>query len=83
MKKAHRQFMKIARAYWARDGKVSSKAPKGIEKVAGKAAAYLGRMSLRGEGIEQNFEKARIIISACCIETGLGCRRMGTEPQYC
>ena len=58
MKKAQKQFMKIARAYWAKDGRISSKAPKGIERIAGKAAAYLGRMALRGEGVEQNFEKA-------------------------
>ena len=57
-KKAQRQFMKIARAYWTKDGKVNPKAPKGIEKLAGKAAAYIGRMCLRGEGMEQNFEKA-------------------------
>lgn len=59
-KKAQRQFMKIARAYWTKDGKVNPKAPKGIDKLAGKAAAYIGRMCLRGEGMEQNFEKAAI-----------------------
>ncbi|KAJ9645577.1 ERAD-associated protein [Knufia peltigerae] len=57
-RKAHRQFMKVARAYWGKDGKVSPKAPKGIDRVAAKAAAYLGRMFLRGEGVDQNFEKA-------------------------
>ncbi|EXJ83541.1 hypothetical protein A1O1_07164 [Capronia coronata CBS 617.96] len=59
LRKAQRQFMKIARAYWGKDGKVNPKAPKGIERVAGKAAAYIGRMFLRGEGMEQNFEKAQ------------------------
>ncbi|EXJ87240.1 hypothetical protein A1O3_04199 [Capronia epimyces CBS 606.96] len=59
MRKAQRQFMKIARAYWGKDGKVNPKSPKGIEKVAGKAAAYIGRMFLRGEGMEQNYEKAQ------------------------
>ncbi|OQV05931.1 Sel1 repeat-containing protein [Cladophialophora immunda] len=58
-RKAQRQFMKVARVYWTKDGKVSPKAPKGIERVAGKAAAYIGRMLLRGEGMEQNFEKAQ------------------------
>jgi SEL1 protein len=58
-RKAQRQFMKVARAYWTKDGKVSPKAPKGIERVAGKAAAYIGRMFLRGEAMEQNFEKAQ------------------------
>lgn len=60
LRKAQRQFMKIARAYWGKDGKVNPKAPKDIEHVAGKAAAYIGRMFLRGEGMEQNFEKAQI-----------------------
>ncbi|KAK5210263.1 ERAD-associated protein [Exophiala xenobiotica] len=57
-RKAQRQFMKVSRAYWGKDGKVNPKAPKGIERVAAKAAAYIGRMFLRGEGMEQNFEKA-------------------------
>lgn len=59
-RKAQRQFMKVAKAYWGKDGKVNPKAPKGIERLAGKAAAYIGRMFLRGEGMEQNFEKAVI-----------------------
>ncbi|RMZ86519.1 hypothetical protein DV736_g6256, partial [Chaetothyriales sp. CBS 134916] len=58
VKKAQRQFVKLARAYWTKDGKVSAKAPKGIEKTAGKAAAYIGRMFMRGEDMEQNFNKA-------------------------
>ncbi|KAI1621046.1 hypothetical protein EDD37DRAFT_639615 [Exophiala viscosa] len=57
-RKAQRQFMKVAHAYWGKDGKVNPKAPKGIERVAGKAAAYLGRMFLRGEGVEQNALRA-------------------------
>jgi SEL1 protein len=58
-RKAQRQFMKIARAYWTKDGKVNPKAPVGIDRVAGKAAAYLGRMFLRGEGMEQpDLDKA-------------------------
>lgn len=58
LKKARSQFMKIAVSYWLRDGKTNPKAPKGIEKTAARAAAYIGRMFLRGEGTEQNFEKA-------------------------
>ncbi|RMD40171.1 hypothetical protein DV735_g4951, partial [Chaetothyriales sp. CBS 134920] len=58
LKKAQRQFVNVARAYWTKDGKVKAKAPRGIEKTAGKAAAYIGRMFMRGEDMEQNFEKA-------------------------
>ena len=58
LRKAQRQFMKVARAYWGKDGKVNQKLPKNIEVWAGKAAAYIGRMFLRGEGMEQSYEKA-------------------------
>jgi SEL1 protein len=58
MRKAQKQFMKIARLYWGKDGKVNPKGPKGIDKIAAKAAAYIGRMFLRGEGMEQNFGTA-------------------------
>ncbi|KAK5945299.1 ERAD-associated protein [Knufia obscura] len=60
LKKARSQFMKVATQYWTRDGKTIPKAPKNIEKTAAKAAAYIGRMFLRGEGTEQNYEKAAI-----------------------
>jgi SEL1 protein len=58
LRKAQRQFMKVARAYWGKDGKVNAKLPKNIESVAGKAAAFIGRMFLRGEGMDQNYDKA-------------------------
>jgi SEL1 protein len=58
LKMARNQFMKVARVYWGKDGKVNPKAPKGIDKIAAKAAAHIGRMFLRGEGMEQSFEKA-------------------------
>lgn len=58
LKKARSQFLKVASIYWTRDGSVNPKHPKNIEKTAGKAAAYIGRMFLRGEGMEVNYEKA-------------------------
>ncbi|KAI9875416.1 MAG: ERAD-associated protein, partial [Watsoniomyces obsoletus] len=58
LRKAQRQFMKVARVYWGKDGKVNQKLPSNLEGWAGKAAAYIGRMFLRGEGMEQNYEKA-------------------------
>jgi SEL1 protein len=58
LKMARSHFMKVARVYWGKDWKVNPKAPKGIDKIASKAAAYIGRMFLRGEGMEQSFEKA-------------------------
>ena len=56
-RKAQRHFHKVAKAYW-KDGQINPNAPKNIEKIAGKAAAHLGRMFLRGEGMEQSYQKA-------------------------
>lgn len=57
-RKAMTYFGLVAKKYWAKDGKVIPSHPVGIEKLASKAAGYVGLMFLRGEGVEQNFEKA-------------------------
>ncbi|KAH8596729.1 hypothetical protein B0O99DRAFT_107423 [Bisporella sp. PMI_857] len=63
LKNAKWYFMKVAKLYWARDGRIieseAQKKPQ-LEKFATKAAGYLGKMFLRGEGVEQSFEKAQI-----------------------
>ncbi|KAL8774116.1 MAG: hypothetical protein Q9209_001224 [Squamulea sp. 1 TL-2023] len=56
---ARAYFRIVARKYWAKDGSALTE-DDGISRVASKAAGYLGRMSLRGEGMEQSFEKALI-----------------------
>ncbi|KAK4895331.1 ERAD-associated protein [Elasticomyces elasticus] len=53
-------FMQVAREYWSENGKTKKDVPNGTEKLASKAAGYLGRMFLRGEGMEQSFSKAKI-----------------------
>jgi SEL1 protein len=58
VRKAQRLFMKIARQYWDKNGKIIPGGPKGIDKIAAKAAAHIGRMFLRGEGWDQSYEKA-------------------------
>ncbi len=58
VRKAKKYFMSVARKYWTKDGKLISSAPPGLDKTASKAAGYIGRMFLRGEGTEQSFEKA-------------------------
>jgi SEL1 protein len=58
VKRAKKYFMNVARKYWTKDGRVISGGPPGIEKAASKAAGYIGRMFLRGEGTESSFEKA-------------------------
>ncbi|OCL07737.1 HCP-like protein [Glonium stellatum] len=56
---AKKRFLELARMYWTRDGKTKSDVPHGTEKLASKAAGYLGRMFLRGEGMEQSFSIAQ------------------------
>ena len=53
-------FLDIARRYWSRDGKIKPDTDRELERLASKAAAYLGSMFLRGEGMDQNFAKAKV-----------------------
>lgn len=57
MRTARRFFTTVARKYWAKDGSILTE-DNGIGRIAAKAAGYMGRMFLRGEGTEQSFEKA-------------------------
>jgi SEL1 protein len=57
-KVARKYFMQVARQYWAKDDRVISDDKMAVGKMAAKAAAYLGRLYLRGEGVPQNFDKA-------------------------
>ena len=57
LRTARAYFMTVVRQYWARDGSIKSE-DNGIGRIASKAAGYLGRMFLRGEGMEQSYEKA-------------------------
>lgn len=60
LKLAKKHFLHIARQYWSENGKVFKDVSPQTEKLATKAAGYLGRMFLRGEGMEQSYAKARI-----------------------
>jgi SEL1 protein len=51
-------FKQVTRRYWNKDGSVNPNHPMGIDKLASKAAGYVGMMYLRGEGVEQNFNNA-------------------------
>jgi SEL1 protein len=57
---AKRYFFLVASRYWRKDGRLVENYKPGIEKVASRAAGYIGRMYLRGDGLTQNFDKARI-----------------------
>ncbi|KAF2839254.1 HCP-like protein [Patellaria atrata CBS 101060] len=52
-------FLEVARQVWPKDGGMRNDAGPGIEKLASKAAGWLGRMFLRGEGMKQSYEIAQ------------------------
>ncbi|RDW87720.1 hypothetical protein BP5796_03414 [Coleophoma crateriformis] len=60
LKNAKWYFMKVAKLYWTREGRIIESDKPGLEKIATKAAGYLGRMFMRGEGVEQSNDKALI-----------------------
>ena len=57
LKTARAYFMLAARKHWRKDWSIVEN-DEGVAKFAAKAAGYIGRMYLRGEGTDQNFEKA-------------------------
>ena len=57
LRAARAYFMIVSRKYWAKDGTVITD-DGNIGKFAAKSAGYIGRMFLRGEGMEQSFDKA-------------------------
>ena len=57
LKTARAYFMIVARKYWQKDGSIRDE-DQNVAQIASKAAGYIGRMFLRGEGMEQSYEKA-------------------------
>lgn len=56
---ARRYFLSVARKYWRKDGTVLDiKDNPAIEKYAARAAGCLGRLYLRGEGVDTDYTKA-------------------------
>ncbi|KAI9883466.1 MAG: hypothetical protein M1823_004778 [Watsoniomyces obsoletus] len=58
LRKAKVYFMMVAKRYWPRDGRSANTNMPGLEKLAAKAAGFLGRMALRGEAMEPSHERA-------------------------
>ncbi|CAO2658092.1 Nn.00g073520.m01.CDS01 [Neocucurbitaria sp. VM-36] len=56
---AKKRFLELARMYWTKDGKTRPNVSPTTEKLASKAAGYLGRMFLRGEGMPQSYDIAK------------------------
>ena len=57
LKTARLYFMMVARKYWQKDGSIRDE-DQNVAVIASKAAGYIGRMFLRGEGMEQSYQKA-------------------------
>ncbi|KAJ5624921.1 Tetratricopeptide-like helical [Penicillium lagena] len=55
---AMRYFKTVAKKYWHKDGSVNPNHQAGLDKLAAKAAGYIGLMYLRGEGVDQSFATA-------------------------
>ncbi|EEY17620.1 conserved hypothetical protein [Verticillium alfalfae VaMs.102] len=55
---ARKYFFMVAKRYWKKDGRIIDTPKPGIEKVAGRAAGFIGRMYLRGDGVDQSLEQA-------------------------
>ncbi|KAF2758614.1 HCP-like protein [Pseudovirgaria hyperparasitica] len=56
---AKQYFYSVARLLWQKDGKLVGDVSPQAEKLASKAAGYIGRMYMRGEGVEQRFDIAQ------------------------
>ncbi|KAI0410151.1 hypothetical protein F4802DRAFT_593020 [Xylaria palmicola] len=57
---ARRYFLSVTTKYWrAKDGRSIDGAKPHLEKTASKAAGYIGRIWLRGEGVAQDFKTAQ------------------------
>ncbi|TGO12688.1 hypothetical protein BTUL_0084g00470 [Botrytis tulipae] len=59
LKSAKWYFTKVAKLYWTRNGKIIENDKPQLDKIAAKSAGYLGRMYLRGESVDQSYEKAQ------------------------
>ncbi|KAL0468976.1 ubiquitin-protein ligase [Neurospora intermedia] len=56
--KAREYFLKVASKTWNKKGQVFENKTPSFHTISCRAAGYIGRMYLRGEGVEQNFRLA-------------------------
>ncbi|KUI54666.1 hypothetical protein VP1G_02037 [Cytospora mali] len=56
---AAKYFFMVAKKYWKPNGRIDENFKPGLDKIASKAAGYLGRMYMRGEGVQQDFDRAK------------------------
>ncbi|QDS71101.1 hypothetical protein FKW77_009183 [Venturia effusa] len=60
LRMAKQYFLRVAREQWPKKGRPSTEISASTERLAAKAAGFLGRMFLRGEGMRTDFEVARV-----------------------
>jgi SEL1 protein len=56
---ARKYFFDVTQKYWKKQGREIDNSKPQLDKTAGKAAGFIGRMFMRGEGVEQNFDRAK------------------------
>ncbi|KAG5989986.1 hypothetical protein E4U43_004390 [Claviceps pusilla] len=56
---AKKYFLQVTSRYWKKDGRLVDNIKPGTDKIAAKAAGFIGRMYLRGDGLPQNFKQAK------------------------
>lgn len=57
---AKQYFLQVAREQWPKKGRPTTEISASTERLAAKAAGFLGRMFLRGEGMKTDFEVAQV-----------------------
>lgn len=73
---AAKYFLMVAKKFWPSNGRIDENHKPGLDKIAAKAAGYLGRMYLRGEGVQQDFDRAKLWFDR-------GETRGDAQSQYC
>lgn len=59
MHMARKYFYMVVSKYWKKDGNIVDNPKPSLDKTAANAAGFLGRIYLRGDGVEQNFDRAK------------------------
>lgn len=73
---AAKYFFMVAKKYWKPNGRIEENYKPGLDKIAAKAAGYLGRMYMRGEGVQQDFDRAKFWFDR-------GISHGDAQSQYC
>lgn len=73
---AAKYFFMVAKKYWKPNGRIEDNFKPGLDKIASKAAGYLGRMYMRGEGVQQDFDRAKFWFDR-------GISHGDAQSQYC